>query len=258
MKKVLIGLLLLAVVAVIVVAVVLHLTSGMLDSADQFFTTVQEGDLPRAYGYLSREFQAATSLDELRSFLEGSELAEYQNATWSSRSIENDQGRLQGTVETKQGGKIPIEVTLVKEEGAWKILSIQKAAAGLIVEEDTKQVPDVEELERMTDDSMQELALAINSRDFSDFHKGISSMWQAQITAEELYEIFSSFSGQNADLTVLRDLNPTFSETPSIGADGVLSLMGYYASQPSVTYFDMKFIYEHPQWKLVGIGIELK
>jgi hypothetical protein len=258
MKKILIALLVLAVVAVIAIAVVMYLTGDMVDAADQFFTRVQEGDLALAYVYLSHEFRATTSIDELGSFLEGSRLAHYEGATWSSRSYENNQGRLEGTVETKGGGKIPVSVTLVKEEDVWRILSIQKAQAGVIKDDDSGTVPNLEELKGMAGDSMQQLALAINSRDFTDFHKGVSKLWQAEVTADGLYEVFRTFSDQNADLTVLGSLEPVFSKTLGIDSDGVLALKGYYQSQPSVTYFDMQYIYEHPEWKLLGIGLELR
>jgi hypothetical protein len=39
---------------------------------------------------------------------------------------------------------------------------------------------------------------------------------------------------------------------------GVLCLEGYYTSRPSTTYFEMELIRENQEWKLLGIGLELK
>ncbi len=258
MKKILIGLLVLAVVIVVVVALAFYMTADMVTATEEFFVTAREGDLPATYGRLSQEFRSATSLEELGSFLQGSSLADYKEASWHSRSYENNVGRLEGTVETREGGKIPIVVTLVKEEDAWKILSIEKAQAGIVQDYETAAIPGPDELKRMADESMHSLVVAINSRDFTDFHESVSKLWQAETTPDELRTAFSTFVEQNADLTVLAALEPVFVERPDAGADGVLGLKGYYPSQPSVAHFDMRFIYEDRQWKLPGMGLELK
>jgi hypothetical protein len=43
-----------------------------------------------------------------------------------------------------------------------------------------------------------------------------------------------------------------------INRDGLLVLEGYYPSQPSVTYFTLKYLAEEGDWKLFGINVNLK
>lgn len=259
MKKVLIGLAILAVIVVVIIVIVFRMTSGIVDVTDKFFAAVAEGDYETAHAYLSEDFKAATSMDELKQFLDQSAIGEYSQGHWSSRSISGGQGELEGEIETRDGGSIPIKLAFVKEDGDWKILSIQKDAAGLI-ETGTggTTVPDQESLTAMTDEAMHDFALAVNARDFGAFHAKLSTLWKSQITKEELYDIFKGFSEQEIDLTILEGMTPVFSEEPAIDDKSVLRVTGYYPTQPSLTHFRLSYLYEHPAWKLAGINVRLE
>jgi hypothetical protein len=258
MKKIVLVLMVIAGVIAAGVVAVFVLTAGIADTADRFFNEVAEGDYQSARTYLAEAFLANTSDEELALFLDQSGLSGYRKASWHTRTMENDQGLLEGSIETADGGTIPVTVNLVKEDGEWHILAIHKTPAGLVAEGRTKEIPGLDRLVKLTDDAIQELARAINTRDFSDFYASAAKLWQAQTTEAELRGAFGSFVEQGIDLTVLADLEPVFSEKPSLDEDGVLYLTGYYPSQPAVTYFDLKYIYEHPEWKLLGAGVELK
>jgi hypothetical protein len=53
-------------------------------------------------------------------------------ASWNSRNIENNnKATLRGVVITKQRTRIPLTIMLVKEEGAWKVLSLSGPKAGI-------------------------------------------------------------------------------------------------------------------------------
>lgn len=257
MKIFLIIILVLVLLVLLILFFVFQLTGGITTTADQFFKAVKEKDFSKAYRLTSQEFQATTSLEQLEKFLAGTALLDYQKASWSSRSISGNQGDLEGSVTTSSGGTVPVKITLVKEKAGWKILSIHKADAGLLSEK-TLEVPAEEDLNQLVNSTIQQLALSINSRDFTNFHNHISRLWQAQITKEELQEIFKSFSDQNIDLTVLEGIDPVFSEPAHLNADHLLILTGYYPTQPSMTYFTLKYTMEYPNWKLFGINVEIK
>lgn len=259
MKKVLIILLAIMVLVVIVIAAVFLMTSGVTKSADTFFQTVRDGDLMAAYALVSEDFKAATSQDQFEGFLKSSALLKYQTATWTSRSVSGKTGEVEGTVETSDGGAIPIKIMFVKEQGKWKILNINKTAAGLVqTEESGMSLPGDSDLKAMADVCMRDFALAIQNKDFSDFYATLSELWKSQTTAEKLQESFQGFVDQEIDLTVLSQYEPVFSKQPAINDDGVLELEGYYATQPSTSYFTLRYIYEHPEWKLAGIHVTLK
>ena len=86
---------------------------------------VHEGNYEAAASWLSEQFHTMTSSEELRRFMEETALANYRNATWSSRFITGRTGELEGAVETWDGGTVPVMMSFVKEDTGWKILSIK-------------------------------------------------------------------------------------------------------------------------------------
>ncbi len=240
MKKVLKVLGVLAIIGALAAVAGLYFTSGLGKSADEFFSKVKAKDYAGAYQLTSKEFQASTSQDQLIKFLNKSELANYVKGSWSSRKVSGSQGELEGSIETTGGGVVPIKITFVKEQDAWKILAINKAASGLVSEPPKTTgtlpvseppratgIPPEKEMKQMVNATMLDFALAVNSRDFSNFYKNISQLWQSQITTEKLQELFKPFSDQNIDLTILRGMEPEFDEKPALtNDDQVLVLKG--------------------------------
>ena len=242
MKKILIVLSSVVVLIIVILVAVFFLTTGITKTADQFFRSVQNNDLEAAYGQLSEEFRASTSAEQFESFLKKSALLNGTKTSWSRRSISGKTGNVEGVVETADGGTIPIKITFVKEKGQWKILSISKTAAGVVQETGAgKTIPGEADLRKMTDDCMQDFASAVNKKDFTDFYGNFSDLWKSQITPGKLLEIFKGFVDQQVDLTVLSEYKAVFSAPPRINEDGFLELKGYYPTQPSTTYFTLKY-----------------
>jgi hypothetical protein len=113
------------------VALFVNLFSGMTDAADQFFVALKAHDYPAARALMAEEFRAGTTDEQLAALVERSALSSYKTAHWSSRSIQNGRGRLAGSLETEGGGSIPMELSLVKERGGWRIYALRKPAAGI-------------------------------------------------------------------------------------------------------------------------------
>jgi len=265
MKKFLIGISVAVVVILLLILLIFGLTKGIVKSADQFFSLVKEGSIEEAYLSTAKEFQAATSEDELRDFLENSTLDEFESASWSSRSISGNTGKLEGSINTEAGGIIPVEIELVKEGGSWKILALRKTSAGLAEKETDKgkataqkEIPSDQAISSMVNESILLLAGGINRDDFSDFYNSIAKIMQKQMDKDEIRGSFSKFIDEEIDLTIIENETPIFSDKPYIDDKGILRLSGYYATKPYTVYFDLKYIYEHPRWKLIGINIRME
>ena len=258
MKKGLIGLVVVLVVIGAIILFVFLLTGGLTRSADQFFTLVREGKAKDAYLSGSREFQASASEEDFAAFLKSSTIADYESASWTSRSISGKIGELEGSIKTRAGGIIPIKLKLIKEDGKWKIHAIEKAAAGLVTAKTAPTVPADDELKAMTSRSVLLLARAINSKDFSEFYNATAKVWQSQTNPEDLKETFIKYIERNIDLTIIEAYSPEFSDKPAIDESGRLILKGYYPTQPSRLSFTIKFIRQESEWKLVGIYVSLE
>jgi hypothetical protein len=105
-------------------AVVFGTTGGLVTTADAFFSALEQGDYDTAYASLSEEFHGNTTIEELRSFAQESALADYSESTWWERSVSGDEGFLDGEVQTRGGQRIPVSITLLKENDDWKIYQI--------------------------------------------------------------------------------------------------------------------------------------
>jgi len=255
MKKALMVILIIVVAIAVLVAAVFYLTSGITRSANQFFTLVRSGNIQAAYASTAQEFRAATSESQFADFLKDSLVADYESSTWTSRSVRNNTGELEGSLKTKSGGVIPIKIIFVKETGSWKVLSIKKPQAG--VSPQSPAFPTEAELIAMTDHSILMLGRAINTADFQSFYSECSNVWQKQTTPDALKEVFKSFLDQKIDLTMARGIKPEFGEKPAIDSNGVLIVKGLYPVQQSRLNFTFKYIQETGLWKLVGTKVSV-
>lgn len=269
MKKWLIGIFIVLIIVVIIVVVALQATKGVVKSADKFFALIQTGKVEEAYNSTAREFQAAASLEVFQKFLEIATLDNFARASWTTRSISGNTGKLIGSIHTKEGGVVPIEIDFVKEEGQWKILRITKQTAGISQKQKEaeleeaaplmgKEVPSDETLAAMISESIWILGDGINKNDLANFYNHIAKIWQRQTDASSLKQAFYDFIDKKIDLTIIQGQTPVLSEPPAIDNDGVLRLKGYYATQPYIINFELGYLYEHPQWRLVAVNIHTK
>jgi hypothetical protein len=255
-KVFLIIVLALIVIVAIIVAAVFYFTSDVTRTGDRFFSLIRDGNVTEAYQSTSKEFQAATSEDQFKAFLKISTIGDYESASWTSRSISNNTGELQGSLKTKGGGVVPIKVKLVNENRQWKVLAIEKTPAGIVTDSGAAVVPAEDTLISMANTSNLQLGRAVNADDFGAFYSSISKTWQGQTTPDALKEIFKSFIDQKIDLTILEGKKPEFIEKATIDESGRLILKGFYPLTTAKVNFTLKYIREDQQWKLIGIRVQ--
>jgi len=110
---------------------VFYATSGITDTADEFFAEAREGDFDAAKQLTSQRLQSERTGESLGKFLEQNGLNAVTETSWSSRSINNDRGELEGTVTTQSGAAIPIKIEFVYEQEEWRITYIDVETVGL-------------------------------------------------------------------------------------------------------------------------------
>ena len=128
-KKVLLG-----IVGAIVLAVSLaiFLTGSLVDAVDRQLAALRAGDVDAAYAMTSDAFKRAVSRERFAAFLKANPaLMHVTDHSFTTRERENGIGTLKGTLETENGGRIPVVYKLVEENGAWKILSLTLPKQGV-------------------------------------------------------------------------------------------------------------------------------
>ena len=152
--------------------------------------------------------------------------------------------------------KVTFKLTYVNESSAWKLLGINVQAIPFV--ENTGKVPSNRELKTLALDSLLQFNDAIQAKRFDKFYRGISELWQKEVTAEKLQEIFQGFIDKKIDLAPITKVEPAFDGTPAVDADGFLVVKGSYPTQPSKVLFELNYVYENESWKLAGINVQVK
>ena len=229
-------------------------------SAEAFLALLAQGKNAEAYASGATTLRSLQDRAMFDAAVKTLGLDGYASISWTSFNITNNSvATLNGTITTKTSGTIPIVATLVKE-GDWKVqgISLQGAApasAPPAVSKPTKPVPSDEASRKLASDTLRIFAAAVQTKDFTALHKEIAVLWQAEVSPEKLQSMFQEFIDKNIDLSGVNGVQPVFSDPPALDEHEWLILKGYFPTKPSRVKFDLKYAYEHPNWKLVGLNV---
>lgn len=110
----------------------------------------------------------------------------------------------------------------------------------------------------MVHKAMELFANAINKADFTAFYNAISAARQKQTTIADLQKAFQVFIDNKIDFSFTTTMEPTYAATPTIDANGILTVQGTFAAQDGTVMFEQKFFQENNEWKLFGINVQVK
>ena len=121
------------------------------------------------------------------------------------------------------------------------------------------EIPDEKDLQFLADGSLVSFGLAIKKKDFSKFYDEFADVWQKQTTPDKLKDAFKDFFDKNIDLpAAIKDKEPVFNQPAKVNEDSVLLLKGYYTTTPNRVVFELKYVEESDEWRLVGINVKLE
>src|SRR3990167_2820474 len=129
-------------------ATILYFTGGVADTVRYQLSAIRSGDLEKAYSYTSKQFKEATSYDAFREFIDQiPALKDNESSSFTSQSINNNEGVIGGTVRSREGTVTSIEYLLIYEDRAWRIegIRINPSDAGVLKEEDAKPAAEKQE-----------------------------------------------------------------------------------------------------------------
>lgn len=125
----------------------------------------------------------------------------------------------------------------------------------------TGQVPSDAQLQEMTRTTILDFNDAIKSGDFSNFHRTVSKPFQKQASPEKMADAFKAFTEAKIDFSEVETLPATYSPPASIKrTSGVkhLQATGFYETTPRKMKFDLKYVPEGKDWKLIAIEVNTK
>jgi len=241
----------------VTIAAIFYLTSGMVNTADSFFSAVKQQNIAKARSYLAEDFKASTDEKTLTEFLSKGAILNFKKASWSNRQISSGRGELNGSITTDSGGIVPIKIIFVKESNAWKIYAIQKPTAGLQSEDSSPTSPGKNEQMALVKQSIHDFIVSVENKNMEHFRGTVSRLWQRQVTTEQLNTAFKSVIDSGANWSVLEGFEPVISPEAKVDENGILLIAGLYQTKPNV-HFELKYVYEGLAWKLAGFSIQAK
>ena len=161
---------------------------------------------------------------------------------------------LQGAYPTTPN-KVDFRLKYVYEKTAWKLIGIKVDVKPTGV---AGAMPSEEEAKALVKNSLSAFNAAVQTKSFADFHKQIALLWQKQVTPQKFEEIFDSFIKADINIAGIATKEPTFDKPPAVNADGLLELKGFYPMATAKVMFDLAYLYEAPEWKLIKINVNLR
>jgi len=256
MKKVLI------VVGVLVAAFVAVIggswlgTTGARAQGEDVIAAIRDNNEALLGSMMSREILEKVDPAKLLRMARGWGLGEAQKVTWQKWSIGTGGAELSGIVARKDGKEQPLDMTLIKQDQAWKLLKISTKMADVVSDPLALSMPEPDALVAMVGQVTRDVGLGVREGSLKALHASMAQVAQTTLTIEELDTAFKQLIEQHIDVSPAADLAPAFDAAPIIDPDGRLVAEGHYPSRPAQVNFRYAYLRENDQWRLVSLNVQ--
>jgi hypothetical protein len=244
------------------------------ESAKIFFQQIAEGQTATAYANSAFAFKAQQTEKAFAQTVKEMGLIGQESLEWETPEVLDNEATLRVAVVTKDGRKLPFVVTLVYEADAWRIHSLRspRSSGGTRTENrftlvgkgaafsdaQSQRMPDAKEIDQMVMRTLAKFDEAIQQKSFADFYSDVAVAWQKHLTVGQLERAFQPFVNAGVRFGGLKEAEMQLDGPPTINSEGVLVVNGHFRTSPYQIYFNMKFLYELPRWKLFGLDVNLQ
>ena len=246
------------------------------EAAQLFFDRIRRGEMAAAFESTGFAFQEQQNL---RFFSERAREYELQDSAVALSPLAGEPAdaktaKFQAEVTQKNGRTIPLILTMQRDRDAWRVYSLRAprdprtgisenhfSIVGRPAELSyaaNKKVPDDATVRRLVHNSMILFSDAIQTESFWEFYENASAAWQKELTEQKLSNAFHSFIERKVNMSGILAMQPKFDVPPEIGTDGYLVVTGHYDTRPYEVHFTLRYIYELPDWKLLGLNCFLR
>ncbi len=199
-------------------------------------------------------------------------LDRFQYCSWTWEVVKGDEANFEGEIISTDGARAPVLMTMLKQEGEWKLFSLRTKATGDVIPMENKfsllpaqdptnvfkkSAPPLSEVKKLVKDSLLIFNSAIQTKDFSAFFNSLPKSWQDKLSKRQMDALFQPFIDKRVDISSIKDVDPVFDSEPHIDAEGRLLAHGFYPASPAQVRFDLTYTYDLPTWKLSGIQVSL-
>lgn len=243
------------------------------DAARRFLEQIAAGDVAAAYSESAFGFQAQQTQTAFAQTVKELGLSQQDTLAWQLPEILADEARIPVEISSKNDRNLQLVVTLVRENGVWRVHSLRSAKGGGSRTENrftlvgkgagfsdarNLPMPDEGEISRLVVTTLARFDQAVQARSFTDFYRDVAVAWQKQLTVSQLERAFQPFIKAGVRIGGLKEAELRLDGPPGINSGGVLIVNGHFETAPYQVYFSMKFVYELSRWKLFGLDVNLQ
>jgi hypothetical protein len=234
--------------------------SALLQEAELFFGRLRDQQVAAAYAMLAEESRATTDFKQFEWGVEALGLAGNQGVKWAEPYLDDDYGRVEGEVTTRNGSPLKQELVFFRKGRKWELHIVREppdSTARLLLEEAMASQPAPEGMRELAAETIGRLADALESGDFGIFHRDMAPQLREGLTPEALAESFAWLAEPELELDwkALRGAAPVLEGKPVVDPEGRLALAGHVEAGGKRVGFQMDFVYETPMWMLTAIRI---
>lgn len=166
--------------------------------------SIKGGKIPEAYyEYTSKQFQAATSLEQFRQFVKSHPIiSQYSDFTFGEPVIDDKRGVLIGSLASPTGERVEIKYFLFRQDDEWKIDSFQ-----IVDEPQTQEVIEASKIESKDKEAMltpiEDQLQDLKRGDIDDAYVDVADGFKKATSLEQ----FKEFVGQYKILGQYRSFN---------------------------------------------------
>lgn len=237
----------------VLIWVIFAATNPAAKAADTFLDHVGNGRIEQAYKDAAPLFRQRQGLDAFRLAVKRFGLDRFASSSWTSREISGNRVLLKGSVTLRDGVKFPAEVGLLKFEKIWRVYGMTFPTGGAT----GGTLPPRTEIEALLLRSLLDFNAALQRKDFTAFHATLSGAMRDKYTAAQIQGVFHGFVEKGIDISAIKDTRPKFDPAPHINK-GSLELKGRYPTRPSEVIFDLGYVKENGQWRIISINVRVK
>ncbi len=120
------------------------------------------------------------------------------------------------------------------------------------------ELPEDDELVAIIRETLLDFDKAVKSEDFTEFYNKSSEPFQESISPRRMKSKFQKFIDGKADISGIDDLEPDYETDPKISKQGktsVLEVKGEFPTKPRPSKFELKYIPEGKDWKVISIQV---
>lgn len=222
-------------------------TQPIVDAADGEFKLVASGKTHEAYEAMAPAFKARCTEENFKSLTHVYHIDAYQSASWSNRNINNDTGRLEGSVKSSDNIVSDVIVGLVKEGSTWKVASIWRGIAPALHE----NLPGESEAKDLSTQIASSIVDSVKGNSLAPFKDHMNPALVKEIKEDANLQYFSSFGDKSSiaasDIKV--DSPPAWDE------QGSLLLVGTMKLGTGQLKYSYRFVKPEGKWQLIGYDI---